>query len=151
MSEDSAIQFRTTSAWPEARGTSIITAIVDALRAGYVAAWRDDPILTLSVRNPADDIVDVALLMAWSEGLGWQINRECERVGSYDPTMTSVGDRARLDEFIAHPIEDAVCVGACLPSEVVARVVEDFAANPTVLSGACDWVQWSDLAFPRED
>ena len=70
MSEDSAIQFRTTSAWPEARGTSIISAIVDALRAGDVAARRDDPILTLSVRNPADGIVYVALLMAWSEGLG---------------------------------------------------------------------------------
>ena len=150
MNDNGARKFTTTEAWPEKRGTSIITAVVDAMRTNDIDAWRNDPILTLSVDKPAEGFVEVSLLMAWSDGLGWEINRECKRVGGYDPTMTSVGDRSRLGEFIPHPIETAVCVGACVSNDVAARIVEDFAANPAILSGACEWARWADLAFPHE-
>ncbi|WP_200689373.1 hypothetical protein [Paracoccus caeni] len=64
--------------------------------------------------------------------------------------MVSVGDASRLDEFIDHPVEDAVCVGSCVSGEIAARVLEDFARNPTVLSGAVQWRPSSTLNYPLE-
>lgn len=65
------------------------------------------------------------------------------------PAMMSAQDPARMGEWMQNPDQSVFPVGSLVPGEVAIRVIEDFARNPDVLSGAVQWVDVTALDWPE--
>lgn len=69
--------------------------------------------------------------------------------GQRRPTMMSARDRGRMNDWIENPDQSVFPTGSLVPGETALRVIEDFARNPEVLSGAVEWVDVKALDWPE--
>lgn len=64
------------------------------------------------------------------------------------PTMITMADASKMDRFIADASLSQSPLGALVGPEVAFRIIEDFGANPDVLSGAAEWIDVNQLEWP---
>lgn len=68
--------------------------------------------------------------------------------GNRRPTMMSVHDPRRMDDWTQNPDQSVFPAGSLVPGETAIKVVADFAGNPDILSGAVEWVDVTALNWP---
>lgn len=54
-----------------------------------------------------------------------------------------------MGQFLYLPDQAVVPEGSFVSGEKFFQVLEDFAKNPNILSGAIEWVAWSDINWPE--
>lgn len=111
----------------------------------------------LPVKVPHGDVLQVApgqrgapsLSYSFVPGHGYSLVWErFDATGARRPVMMSVQDPAGMDDWTQNPDQSVFPRGSLVPGEMAIKVVEDFARNPEVLSGAVEWVDVKALNWP---